>query len=263
MFTFRRSIAALGAIVTILNLAFATFTQNLIAPATHNTRDVAAIARPFPRSQRYVANSEAGIGGIPKSVDISTLSAIIAAGLQGNNAQPLQAQCPSGNCTYPSGIPSLAVSGSCTDVTSHLDNKGTCTYTTPPCNISLSNGDQDDFNCGPSGEPCKYSLPTGSTLTFQPGYNTGKEAHLYSIWNATDLTSSPPDYAPEIPSIAYNDTSTTYLMKFAAIGLPFSNAGAYVNSTDGEIGQGTLPPMQAHECALWLGTYTSNDSLRS
>ncbi|KAI0973611.1 hypothetical protein F4678DRAFT_406196 [Xylaria arbuscula] len=246
------SIAALGAIVTILNLAFATFTQNLIAPETLKMKDPTLLAQPFARSQRYVANSENGIGGTQKSVDISTLATIIAAGLQGNNAQPLKAQCPSGSCTYPTGIPSLAVVGSCTDVTSHLDHKGTCTYTTPPCNITTDDGDYDDFLCGPSGDPCTYSLPTGPFLKFQPGYDTGKEADLYSIWNATDLASSPPHYPPEIPSFAYNDTSRMYLMKFAAIGLPFSAAGAYVTSVNKTIDQGTLPPMQAHECAMWL-----------
>ncbi|KAI0868671.1 hypothetical protein GGS24DRAFT_481657 [Hypoxylon argillaceum] len=251
------SIAALGAIVTILSLAFATFTQQLIITEPRVTRDMAAVAKPFARTQRY-AVIEAGFGVeddiTPYSVDYSTLSAILGAGLQGNNALPLQVQCPSGTCTYPTDIPSLAISGSCTDVTDKLDNQGSCKWVLPPCDETTSSGTVLTGTCGAVGDPCTYSLPTGPTLTFQPGYNATKTNDINAIWNVTNLVgtgSFASVYHPQLPSIAYNDTTHSYIMKFAAIGLPPSLASPFIDSTRTTSG-GTLPPMQAHECALWL-----------
>ncbi|KAI1115443.1 hypothetical protein F5Y14DRAFT_410596 [Nemania sp. NC0429] len=250
------SVAALGAIVTILNLAFATFTQQLITSEVRNTRDPTAVARPFPRTQRYGAlNALSGVGqGVsPYSVDFSTLSAIIGAGL-GNTAQPLQAQCPSKDCTYPIEIPSLVIDSSCTDVTDQLDNKGSCRWELPPCNDTTPDGFQEVGFCGAVGKPCKYSLPTGPTLTFQPGHNSEKASDIFAIWNTTNLAGTDSysgPYHPEVPSIAYNDTSRQYVMKFATIGLPPSVAGPFINSSQGA-STTALPPMRAHECALWF-----------
>ncbi|KAI0468505.1 hypothetical protein F4859DRAFT_205760 [Xylaria cf. heliscus] len=262
-----RSVAALGAIVTILNLAFATFTQQLITSEVHNTNDSTAVAKPFPRSQRYVSikipiGVEDGLS--PYSVDFSTLSAIIGAGL-GNIAQPLQAQCPSGDCTYRQEIPSLAIAGSCTDVTDHLDNKGTCSWDLPPCNLTTDSGVGSDLLCGAVGKPCKYSLPTGPTLTFQPGHNATKANDIFAIWNATNLAGTDGfvgAFQAPIPSIAYNDTSRSYIMKFAAIGLPPSIAGPWINSSQ-DTSTPPLPPMQAHECALWLSLNYYDLSVRN
>ncbi|KAI0857458.1 hypothetical protein F4860DRAFT_489307 [Xylaria cubensis] len=246
------SVAALGAIVTILNLAFATFTQQLITSEVHSMRDTTTTAKPFPRSQRYasIVMKDGVELGVPSyQVDFSTLSTIIGAGL-GNIAPDLQAQCPPGaDCTYLKDIPSIAIDGSCTDVTDHLDNRGSCSWELPPCNKTTSDGFQSDDLCGAVGKPCKYSLPTGPTLTFQPGYNILKTADLYAIWNATNLAGDGPH--PDIPSIAYNDTSRSYIMKFAAIGLPPSVAGPFINGSK-NTSRSPLPPMQAHECALWL-----------
>ncbi|KAI1752666.1 hypothetical protein F4782DRAFT_111028 [Xylaria castorea] len=245
------SVAALGAIVTILNLAFATFTQQLIISEVHNMRDTTTIAKPFPRTQRYasIVMKDGVELGVPSyQVDFSTLSTIIGAGL-GNIAQPLQAQCPSGDCTYLTEIPSIAIDGSCTEVTDQLDNKGSCSWELPPCNKTTPDGFESDDLCGAVGKPCKYSLPTGPTLSFQPGYNILVTNDLYAIWNATNLAGDGPH--PDIPSIAYNDTSRAYIMKFAAIGLPPSVAGPFINGSKGA-SKTTLPPMQAHECALWL-----------
>ncbi|KAI1740461.1 hypothetical protein F4680DRAFT_448216 [Xylaria scruposa] len=240
------SVAALGAVVTILNLAFATFTQQLITSEMHSTRDMTTIAKPFPRSQRYASMIlKNGVeNGVPSyQVDFSTLSTIIGAGL-GNIAQPLQVQCPSRDCTYLTEIPSIAIDGSCTDVTDQLDNKGSCSWEMPPCNKTTPEGFGSEDLCGAVGKPCKYSLPTGPSLTFQPGYNILKKADLWAIWNATNLAGDGPHL--DLPSIAYNDTSRSYIMKFAAIGLPPSLAGPFINSSRGA-SKSTLPPMQAHE----------------
>ncbi|TRX94188.1 hypothetical protein FHL15_004956 [Xylaria flabelliformis] len=194
--------------------------------------------------------------GVPSyQVDFSTLSTIIGAGL-GNIAQDLQAQCPPGaDCTYLTEIPSIAIDGSCTDVTDHLDNKGSCSWELPPCNKTTSEGFQSDDLCGAVGKPCKYSLPTGPTLTFQPGYNILKTADLYAIWNATNLAGDGPH--PDIPSIAYNDTSRSYIMKFAAIGLPPSVAGPFINGSK-NTSRSPLPPMQAHESLNYYDVSVQN-----
>ncbi|KAI1163085.1 hypothetical protein F5B18DRAFT_672625 [Nemania serpens] len=246
------SVAALGAIVTILHLAFATFTQQLITSEVRNARDPTAVARPFSRSQRYGGlNALSGLGeGVnPYSGDFSTLSAIIGAGL-GNTAQFLQAQCPSGDCTYPIDISSLAIARSCTDVTNQLDNKGSCRWDVPPCNDTTPDGFQEVGFCGAVGKPC---------------HNPEKAGDIFAIWNATNLAgtdgySGP--YHPEVPSIAYSDTSRQYIMKFATIGLPPSVAGPFINgSEDGSTP--ALPPMQAHECALWLSLDYYHVSVRN
>ncbi|KAI0444888.1 hypothetical protein F4803DRAFT_510202 [Xylaria telfairii] len=261
------SVAALGAMVTILSLAFATFTQQLITSEVHNVIDTTASAKPFPRSQRYAAlEMETGIedGVNPYSVDFSTLSAIIGAGL-GNVAQPLQAHCPSGDCTYPTDIPSLAVTGSCTDVTDQLDNKGSCSWELPSCNKTGPDGFGSSELCGAVGKPCNYKLPTGPTLTFQPGYNAAIVNDLFAIWNATNLAGTDGSfgpYHPAVPSIAYNDTSRPYIMKFAAIGLPPSVADPYINGSQG-VSAATLPPMKAHECAMWLSLNYYNLSVKN
>jgi hypothetical protein len=256
----------LGAIVTILNLAFATFTQQLITSEVRSTRDMTAVATPFARSHRYRAINLEGTfeDGEPLfSVDFLTLSAIIGSGLQGNNAQPLQVKCPSGDCRYPTDIPSLAISGSCTDVTDHLDNKGSCKWEVPPCNKTTPDGDSSAGLCGAVGEPCKYRLPTGPSLTFQPGHNATISNDIFSIWNATNLAGtagqSVGPYYPEISSIVHNDMSYAYIMKFADIGLPPGVAGPFINGTQ-DATSGTLPPMQAYECALWLCTYAPQSS---
>ncbi|KAI0908254.1 hypothetical protein F4823DRAFT_564025 [Ustulina deusta] len=100
----------------------------------------------------------------------------------------------------------------------------------------------------------------GPALAFQPGYNATKANDTFAIWNATNLAGtdgSVGPYHPEVPSIAHNDTSCSlYIMKFAAIGLLPSIAGSLIDGTQDE-STGTLSPMQAHECALWLCIYAS------
>lgn len=243
--------AAVGAVVTILNLAFATFTQQLISTEVLNKK--IATAKPFPRSQSYqpTALSSSGFtysGGTPDLLDFRTVSAIIGAGLQSNNALPLVPNCQTGNCTYPKPVPTLAMCGGCTDVTDKLDNQGTCEWNTPPCYKSNS------LDCGAAGKPCTYSLPTGPSLIFQPGDN---DNDLYAIWNATNLLPVTDNHNAATPSIAFDDDWKVYPLKIATIGLPPSVADPFVAKIsaqpDGSV-KGTLPPMQAYECAVWFCT---------
>lgn len=96
---FDRIIAALGAIATLLNLAFATFTQQLITTEYKN-KDVGS-AKPFATSQRFnvVTPGGATLSEDEQLTDFSTVAAIVGAGLQGNNALPFAPECSTGNCT--------------------------------------------------------------------------------------------------------------------------------------------------------------------
>jgi hypothetical protein len=240
-------VAAVGAVVTVFNLAFATFTQQLISTEIFNVK--VGTARPFARSESYspaIQNNAYDNEQQPGYLDYRTVAAIIGAGMQGNNALPLAPKCQTDNCTYPTMVPTLAVCGGCTNVTDKLDNQGTCEWTNPPCNKSITT------DCGAAGKPCTYSLPTGPSLTFQPGIS-GKD--LYAIWNATNLLSVPGNGYAASTSIAYDNDGVVYPMKFATIGLPPSQANSFVADTVQKaypVKYGSLPPMQAHECAIWF-----------
>ena len=191
-------------------------------------------ARPFPQCRQYDATSV---------VDSSTKAAIIASSVQGNNAVPLQPQCPTGNCTFPHNIPTLAICGSCTDVTDRLDNGNTCDW-------SLSANK-------PEGKPCVYKLPNGPSLEFLPAHSVDTRPGPFAIWNATNLLGANGDgdltvKRPDLSSLAYSDASVVYVMKFATIGLPPSVADPLLRHSAAD--HGSLPKMQAQECALWFCT---------
>ena len=226
----------MGAIVTLLNLAFLSFTQQLIS-TERVLSPYTDFVQPFPRSRTYSAPTLSA----NNSVDYGTKSAIIAASLQGDNAAPFQLSCSSGNCTYQYNIPTLALCGGCTNITDQLDNRGTCNWTVPVCPDSTT-------QCTVKGNVCAYKLPNGHELLFQAGFTSG--AGLWSVWNATNVNSD-----SSVSALVYDDSWHNYVMKFEAIGLPISRAVPMLQdaSSDPQAG-GTLPALTAQECALWFCT---------
>ncbi len=235
-----RNLAALGAIATLLNLAFAAFTQQLIS-TTLKDSSFTDFSQPFPRTLTY-QGKDAFFGS---RVDYATRSTIIAAGLQGDNALPFQLSCQTGNCTYMSNIPTLAMCGGCTDVTHHLNNSRGCDWTIPDC--------QGTGQCRVKGSVCPYSLPNGASLRFQPGMGPERDRGLWAVWNATNINYAVYD------ALVYNDAWHVYTMKFSTIGLDPSKAVPFLQSVASfpQAG-GTLPAVSAQECALWWCKFSRN-----
>ena len=218
--------------MTLLSLGFAAFTQQLISTELLPNNYVAYV-QPFPRSRDFSAPNRF----LENFVDYQTQSTIIAAGLQGNNAAPFQVSCESGNCTYPTNIPTLSVCGSCTDVSDQLDNRKMCNWSVPNCK-------EGEYPCEAKGNVCKYSLPNGHSLRFQPRYGSGDG--FWSIWNATDV-----NYYKQ--PLAYKDSSRNYVMISDTIGLSRDVAMPILQkANDDANGAGSLPVMKAQECALWF-----------
>lgn len=137
----------------------------------------------------------------------------------------------------------MAICGSCTDVTDRLDNADTCDW-------ALPNDETETV-----GKPCVYSLPTGPSLEFLPANSVNARPGPFAIWNATNLLGAKGDgdssvNEPDRPSLAYNDDSVVYVMKFATIGLPPNTAEPLLRNSAQY--HGTLPKMQGQECALWF-----------
>lgn len=139
----------------------------------------------------------------------------------------------------------MAICGSCTDVTNRLDNRDTCDWSLPDDKIDTV------------GVPCIYKLPNGPSLEFLPANSVDARPGPFAIWNATnllgkngagDLTVKQPDS----PSLAYSEDSVVYVMKFATVGLPPNVAEPLLRHSASD--HGTLPKMQAQECALWFCT---------
>ncbi|KAJ9606319.1 hypothetical protein H2200_009280 [Cladophialophora chaetospira] len=234
-----RSVAALGALVTVLNLGFATFTQQLIT--TEFQLPEVGTAAAFPRCEVYDAYQ----------LNLSTVAAVVQAGLLGDNAPTLAPGCPTGNCTYSKSIPTVGLCGGCTEVTHRLSRQDSCSWKLPACEK------ENELECEALGPPCTYTLPNGPRLDFQPG--SFSPGGLWSFWNATNLLGIAPTglsspFLPGLDALVYNDDFHWYAMKLAIIGLPPSLADPFIAKIDaqGGWGSGTLPPMKAHECALWF-----------
>nr|KAK5444628.1 hypothetical protein LTR18_004332 [Exophiala xenobiotica] len=127
----RRYLAYFGALVTILSLAFGTFTQQLISYSMYPIPSSHADLLPgnIPQAetwQNFTGNPAEGAMSIPL-----TMKAAIYNGMLSEGVQPITATCPTGNCTWPV-TPSLAVCGECSSSSYQTScNRTECTYTMP------------------------------------------------------------------------------------------------------------------------------------
>jgi hypothetical protein len=124
----------IGAIVVIVSLAFGTFTQQLIGIVSLPVRDGGTsnlAPGNIPNSQTW-----ANFTGNPAEAGLSTTLSMKAAVYNGfleGGIAPLQASCPTGNCTFPV-TPTVAVCGECHDV----PYTSSCNATN--CQFKLSTG---------------------------------------------------------------------------------------------------------------------------
>ena len=155
----------MGASVTVLNIAFATFTQQLVSLETLAIAN--GTPKSFARCRQYYQST---------TVDSSTRGAIIAASFKGNDASPLTPQCPTGNCTFPHSIPTMAICGGCTDVAAQLDNQATCDWSLP------------DDKLETVGKPCIYNLPNGHSLEFLPANSVDARPGPFAVSTPDELS---------------------------------------------------------------------------
>ncbi|KAI0440412.1 hypothetical protein F4803DRAFT_527211 [Xylaria telfairii] len=114
----------LGAALTVLALAFSTFSQQLIIFESNVLSEAPTPMASVPRST-YV-NTVNGVGNAFNPT-LSTKLAIYNGFMSSTITYP-SASCPTGNCTWPV-IPTMGVCGSCVDLTSEIKvNKSTSSF---------------------------------------------------------------------------------------------------------------------------------------
>ncbi|KAF2148687.1 hypothetical protein K461DRAFT_282159 [Myriangium duriaei CBS 260.36] len=126
-----RLVTCLGCMITILAMAYGTFTQQLIGFDFLPTLNATALGN-IPRAEVYdsprsvISGGSAG-AGLPIDLIRATYNGILA-----NDTQPLAAVCPSGNCTWPL-TPSLAICGGCRKSTFTITHCSQfyCSYSLP------------------------------------------------------------------------------------------------------------------------------------
>ncbi|KAK0815463.1 hypothetical protein LTR59_000536 [Friedmanniomyces endolithicus] len=178
----RPHLGLIGALITIFTLAFDAFAQEVVILQFQNVSGVnGTTVGQVARSETYdrwtkvtqetsktrewtlsLATSNARIDWV---TDLNTVAAEYNGIFNYQNITAPAAQCSTGNCTWPV-VPSLAVCGSCTDVTPAMDyscvgvpgSNQNCTYT-------LTVG--SSWSLGPPGYSFSTS-PTGSSANGDP-----------------------------------------------------------------------------------------------
>jgi hypothetical protein len=147
--------------------------------------------------------------------------------------QPLQANCSSGNCTWPS-TSSLGVCGGCT----------ASTYGEPEC----APVECDGSDCPWYPSLCNYTLPSGSIaqLTDFGPDRTVPNNSLYQVLNFRTVSGS---------GAVYNRSlgDRIYLMNLEIFGLPYG----FILRPDEE------PPLSNTECALWFCVHAYDTHINS
>lgn len=119
--------------------------------------------------------------------------------------------------------------GECTDVSSALNYTGSCNL-------------NDTW-------VCSSQLPNHASLTFD---SIHAHVNSWAIFNITPIDLTGPDVpSPNPKPLVYNDTDKLYTLVFDAIGLPPKLAFQWFTPAVSDMDTAPMPPMQAHECALW------------
>ncbi|KAI0097971.1 hypothetical protein GGR51DRAFT_566012 [Nemania sp. FL0031] len=110
------NIAALGALIALLSLAFGAFTQQVLSTEIRNVTSSGRAEDLSP--QAFMPRLTAHIGDQEDDAEIYSplnLQAAFMSSLFNTNATPPMGVCPTGNCAWPT-TPTLAVCGACSDV---------------------------------------------------------------------------------------------------------------------------------------------------
>jgi hypothetical protein len=159
----------------------------------------------------------------------------------GGEVAPMQASCPTANCTWPS-TPSVAVCGACTE----------SEFVTLGCNTNCSSA---NYDCKYSAEKyCNYSLPLG------------KVVQLYDFVGKT--------LSPAIDGVGFQvvpsflsfksggfQDNRAYLANFELFGVPFGfTLHDNPNTTSGPTPKPQRLDLKATECSLWMCVQAYNTS---
>ncbi|GAB7341413.1 hypothetical protein MBLNU457_7663t1 [Dothideomycetes sp. NU457] len=206
-------IGAIGALVTILALAFDAFSQQVVEVRYRRVAMSNGTAGPIEQSEVYTSWMESG-SNIVIDPRISGLLSIYEGLLNTGQITDPPARCSSADCTWPI-VPTLGVCGACTDMTlrlmqrcdppsnasdilPHYRNKPLCTWT-------ISGVDDFSFAEVRQAPPERMDKSIAFTMSPWAGSNypvpsTSTNTTLY-IWNflALDLSGSksPPISAAE------------------------------------------------------------------
>ncbi|KAK5713367.1 hypothetical protein LTR17_017612 [Elasticomyces elasticus] len=155
-----------GCLITIVALAYSTATQQLVS------LEIMALEGPYllgdvPRSETWAPGYESD------SALSANLTAAVYNGALQRDIQPVQASCPSGNCTWPS-TPSMAVCSACMASTF---TKGEC--------FETCGSDSSDCESGFTQYLCNYTMPRGKTTQLwdfaNHGLSLGAESPAYQV----------------------------------------------------------------------------------
>jgi hypothetical protein len=215
---------SIGALITILALAFDTFSQQVITIGFRNVED------PTYKNLANVLRSQSIT--VENAVNEFPIKAAIANGIYNSDISDLTAYCPTGNCTWPR-IPTLGMCGGCTNVTDAL--KKTCQAG------------------GPGYQACNYTLPSGTFFTYSwldgNGPNSGGfEDYFVSsatngrVYNGSDPSASIPFTFPHGGGVGGLSTVPVYTAHFEAI----------YQANSGDNPSNSISAISATECALWF-----------
>ncbi|KAI9658615.1 MAG: hypothetical protein M1821_002175 [Bathelium mastoideum] len=109
-----RHLPAIGAVLMTLSLGFDTFSQQVLA-VDYRPGPTQRSCGSIPHASSYQgSSSDAGIPGL----SISAKAAVINGALS-IDVTPVQANCPSGDCSWPT-TPTIGVCGTCIDISSKI-----------------------------------------------------------------------------------------------------------------------------------------------
>jgi hypothetical protein len=172
-----RSLAALGAILTVLLLAIDTLFQQLTDLPTRSTRQGSGL---IPRTIRYEPQDSIDIiSGVETAKVDQTIQAIadtffVANGTQpvpfGNGTRPdIPLSCPTGSCTWPP-YNTLGMCSQCAEVSQLLEYA--CLYT----RVDWTSGLNSTLSLYPNATQCGYFLNvTSAHPIMMSGYLTGPQ----------------------------------------------------------------------------------------
>ena len=251
--------------ITILSLAYSTFTQQLIGFAVLPDPNINSLSN-LPHSDWFSYQGDPtllrGVDWVPPPEMISA----IYSGILTSTTEPSLADCPSGNCTWPL-TSSLAVCGGCAD----------STYTLLGCTASLCAEVQEDNDPNAATyfgqdcvnkSSCDYALPSGSTVTLlnPEAYVNMSAAQLDAFTlpifqvgtTFSNATGSGNLYAAGSGNLyktgLFSDfpvPGRIYIANANLFGFPYNYSGS------------THPPLSNVECALWFCIQTYNTTITS
>ncbi len=219
--------------MTIVSLAFGTFTQQLLAFRPFPTSDDTLKPGNIQRSEDWGATGTALNHNPVVAYELSTpmtLKAAVNTAAFIKNTQAITAFCPTGNCTWPL-TPSLAICGACTEYS----------YYQTQCFQNKCNNTQ-----GFCPTFCKYTMPSGSVATLGDYTQSPSIANNFGIGRIgfQVMQGNGFVYKP-------NDTRL-YVSNFDVFGAPcgYKQINIWPN-------QSTV----ASECALWFCVQSFNTTI--